>query len=162
MERLLRGGSERQLSVTEQVFSSFVGGAVSGVCTLPMDVLVSTFQQASKAGQVCEQLFPNCQCGENVWSHLSLHEISVSLCVRGVDVSVCCLQAVSVVATVRGLASGGVGKLMEFSTRGYVLILAVWFASNQRVVWSSPQAGAPHSSRGIHDCDDENRDQPRV
>lgn len=40
-----------KLSQTEKVISSFMGGALSTVATIPMDVMVAQIQQASKAGQ---------------------------------------------------------------------------------------------------------------
>jgi len=51
VEALLRTLSGPKLSVSEQLFSSFAGGALSALATIPLDVLVATFQQASKAGQ---------------------------------------------------------------------------------------------------------------
>jgi hypothetical protein len=41
----------QKLSQAEKVVSSFMGGALSTVCTIPMDVMVAQIQQASKAGQ---------------------------------------------------------------------------------------------------------------
>jgi len=43
-------GTEK-LTVTEKTVASLAGGALSALVTLPVDVLVATFQDASKAGQ---------------------------------------------------------------------------------------------------------------
>lgn len=40
-----------KLNIWESSFASFMGGALSATVTIPMDVLVATFQDASKAGQ---------------------------------------------------------------------------------------------------------------
>ncbi|KAH9253563.1 hypothetical protein BASA81_008399 [Batrachochytrium salamandrivorans] len=42
---------DQRTSQTEKVVSSFLGGALSTVATIPMDVMVAQIQQASKAGQ---------------------------------------------------------------------------------------------------------------
>ncbi len=44
-----RGG--KKLNKTEDSIASFVGGAMSATVTIPIDVLVATIQDASKAGQ---------------------------------------------------------------------------------------------------------------
>jgi hypothetical protein len=41
----------QKLSTSEKAASSFLGGAMSTVATIPMDVMVAQIQQASKAGQ---------------------------------------------------------------------------------------------------------------
>ncbi len=53
VEAVMRGSSDRKLTMTEQSMASLMGGTLSALSTIPFDVLVATFQQASKAGQVC-------------------------------------------------------------------------------------------------------------
>ncbi len=41
-----------KLSTSEQMICSFVGGGISAIVTIPLDVVVATMQQAAKAGEV--------------------------------------------------------------------------------------------------------------
>jgi hypothetical protein len=50
-EMLSRRAPGAKLSNTEKATASFLGGALSTLATIPMDVLVAQIQQASKAGQ---------------------------------------------------------------------------------------------------------------
>jgi len=48
--RLRAGEAEPKLSTTEKLIASFLGGTLSTLATIPMDVMVAQMQQASKAG----------------------------------------------------------------------------------------------------------------
>ena len=52
VEALVKGDSGRKLSMMESSLCSLAGGSLSALSTIPFDVLVATFQSASKAGQV--------------------------------------------------------------------------------------------------------------
>jgi hypothetical protein len=86
VENLVRGSSGRKLSMAESSLCSLAGGTLSALSTIPFDVLVATFQSASKAGQVGGPCV--CAC---VWVWLCLWlcvcvcvgvAVSVALCVR--------------------------------------------------------------------------------
>jgi hypothetical protein len=51
IESLMSKSHTRKLSTTEKLAASFLGGTLSTLATIPMDVMVAQIQQASKAGQ---------------------------------------------------------------------------------------------------------------
>ncbi len=52
IEYYMKGGDQKaKLSTMQQVSASFLGGTLSTLVTLPIDVMVAQIQQASKAGQ---------------------------------------------------------------------------------------------------------------
>jgi hypothetical protein len=52
IEHYMRGGDpKKKLSTAESTFASLMGGTLSALATLPIDVMVAQIQQASKAGQ---------------------------------------------------------------------------------------------------------------
>jgi hypothetical protein len=51
VEEAMRNNPQEKLSDTQQGIASLAGGSLSALATIPMDVMVATIQQASKAGQ---------------------------------------------------------------------------------------------------------------
>ncbi len=111
VESLVRGGTDRKLTMTEASLCSLAGGSLSALSTIPFDVLVATFQSAGKAGQV----------RSTSASAASLDPI-VADCRHSVTrgcMSLLSLQKVSIADTYKELSSKGLGNVVAFSTRGY-------------------------------------------